>query len=125
MTTDPELVASYLETVREDARELVRALVEVIDTAGVDFDVRLTYGMVVYTLDQRWRDWVVAIGVSKRVVNLRFLHGVELADPAGRLRSGSSTLMTIDVAGPADIDRALLAGYVRDAAAIHGASGGP
>jgi hypothetical protein len=110
---------AYLPTVREDARDAVRALAVAVDAAAVDFDCKVTYQMLVYTFEERWHKWVVAIGVSKSSVNLRFLYGTELDDPAGILRAGSTTAAQADFKTVADIDPALVTAYVREAAEKH------
>ena len=110
---------AYLPTVREDARETVRVLAAAVDAAGFDLDCKVTYRMLVYTFGQRWHGWVVAIGVSKSTVNLRFLFGTELEDPAGILRAGSSTAAQADFVTAADVDPALVTAYVREAAEKH------
>ena len=110
---------AYLPTVREDAREAVRALAEAVDDAGIDLDCKVTYQMLVYTFEQRWHQWVVAIGVSKAKVNLRFLHATDLDDPAGILRLGTSTAGQADFATADELDLELVTAYVREAAEKH------
>jgi len=110
---------AYLGTVRPDARDTVRALAAAIDAAGADFDRKVTYQMLVYTFGQRWHDWVVAIGVSRKAVNLRFLYGQRLDDPAGLLRAGSTTAAVIDYASADQVDGDLVTAYVREAVANH------
>jgi hypothetical protein len=110
---------AYLPTVREDARETVRLLAAAVDAAGEDFDVKVTYQMLVYTFDARWHEWVVAIGVTGKAVNLRFLHGKQLDDPAGLLRLGSTTAAQIDFRTAAEVDPELVTAYVREAVARH------
>ena len=114
-----EPLERFLAAVRTDAKATVRILAEAIDAAGADLDVRFTYQMLVYTFDQKWHDWVVAVGVSKAVVNLRFLYGKQLDDPAGLLRPGSTTAATADFASTEDVDAALVTAYVREAVAKH------
>jgi hypothetical protein len=117
MSNDP--LETLLARSRADAHPTVRALVAAVERAGPELERRFTYGMLLYTLDARWRDWIAAIGVSKSTVNLRFLHGDRLDDPAGRLRPGSSTLMTIDYTAADEVDADLVAGYVREAVEKH------
>ena len=109
----------YLATVRPDARETVRVLAAAVDAAGAGFDVKVTYRMLVYTFDARWHRWVVAIGVSKSAVNLRFLFGKDLADPAGILRPGSTTAATADFESAREVDPGIVTAYVREAVAGH------
>ncbi len=110
---------SYLPTVRPDAHETVRTLAAAIDAADAGFDCRHTYKMLVYTFAQRWHQWVVAVGVSKAAVNLRFLYGKELDDPAGILRPGSTTAATADFGGATDVDTDIVTAYVREAVRKH------
>jgi hypothetical protein len=117
MTEDP--LSAFLATVRPDAHDTVRALAAAVDAAGVPFDRRFTYRMLVYTLDARWHHWVVAISVGSKAVSLRFLFGQSLADPAGVLRPGSTTAAFMDVTSADEVDAALIAAYVTEAVARH------
>ena len=75
--------------------------------------------MLVYTFAQLWHEWVVAVGLSRSTVNLRFLYGTDLDDPAGILRAGTSTAAQADYARLHDVDVALVTAYVREAAEKH------
>lgn len=114
-----DAVEAYLETVRPDAHETVRVLARAVAEAGAGLDCKVTYRMLVYTFDARWHDWVVAIGVSSKAVNLRFLYGQRLDDPAGLLRHGSTTAAVIDYASVDQVDPALVSAYVREAVDKH------
>ena len=116
----PELpLEAYLATVRPEAHDGVRILADAVAAAGQDFDCKITYRMLVYTFDAKWHQWVVAIGVSSRAVNLRFLYGTQLSDPAGLLRPGSTTAAQIDYSDASHIDPDLVTAYVREAAIGH------
>ena len=110
---------AYLPTVRPDARETVRTLAGAIEAAGAPLDCKITYQMLVYTFDQRWHEWVVAVGVSKATVNLRFLHGTDLDDPAGILRAGTSTAAQADFASSGAVDDGVVRAYVLEAVDKH------
>lgn len=110
---------AYLPTVRHDARDTVRALVAAIEAVGAPFDCRVTYKMLVYTFGERWHQWVVAVGVSRSVVNLRFLYASELDDAAGILRMGSASAGQADFKTAADVDAELVTAYVREAVERH------
>jgi hypothetical protein len=113
------MLDEYLSTVREDARDTVRALAAAVEAARSDFDCKVTYGMLVYTFERRWHEWVVAIGVTKAAVNLRFLYGRDLDDPAHMLRPGSTTAATADFKGLESVDAELITAYVREAGRKH------
>ncbi len=117
MTETP--LEAYLATVRPDAHDTVTALATAVDAAGAAFDCRVTYKMLVYTYAAKWHEWVVAIGVSSKVVNLRFLYGQELDDPTGLLKPGSTTAAQIDYASVDDVEPAVVTAFVREAAAKH------
>ena len=110
-----EPLETLLARSRQDSHAVISALAAAVESADPRLEQRFTYQMLVYTLDDRWRDWIVAIGVSKATVNLRFLHGDRLDDPGGLLRAGSSTLMTIDFSWPDEVDADLVRDYVREA----------
>ena len=107
----------YLSGVDDAAAQTLRALDAAVRTAAPELEMAIKYRMPTYTLDGRWRYWVVALSVTKDAVNLRFLWGVLLDDPLHVLRPGTSTLMTWDFPRGATVDAAAVASYVRDALA--------
>ncbi len=116
--TDSSLEA-YLQEVRPDAHDTVRALNAAIVAPGGELDCKIAWKMLVFTREVRWRQWPVAIGVSKSVVNLRFLRAELLDDPAGILRPGSSTAASVDYAAVGEVDAATITTDVREAMAKH------
>jgi hypothetical protein len=105
----------YVATVDDAAAETLRDLGAAVRRAAPELESAIKYRMPTYTLDGRWRHWVVALSATKDAVNLRFLWGVLLDDPLGVLRPGTSTLMTWDFARGADVDADAVARYARDA----------
>jgi hypothetical protein len=105
----------YASTVDDAAARTLRELDAAVRAAAPELEMAIKYRMPTYTLDGRWRHWVVALSVTKAAVNLRFLWGVLLADPLGVLRPGTSTLMTWDFPRGAAVDTAAVASYVQDA----------
>ncbi len=98
-----EPLDEYLATtVDDEAAETLRALDAAVRRAAPELESAIKYRMPTYTLEGRWRQWVVALSVTKNAVNLRFLWGVLLDDPLGVLRPGTSTLMTWDFPRGAD-----------------------
>lgn len=111
---------AYIATLDPVFAPAVLALDAAIMAACEDFEARFSYGILLYGLGGDFRHWVVAIdcgkpGSPKRAVHVRFLYGVLLDDPQGVLRSGTSTLKTIDFASPDDIDAQLVGAFVSDA----------
>lgn len=106
---------TYIETVDPPFRDLVRAADAAVRASGADFDVDVKYRMLMYALNKDWRHWVIAISQMKKAVNVRFLWGVLLDDPAHLLRAGTSHLMTLDFASADEFDPALVTAYVKEA----------
>ena len=113
--TDP--LEEYLPGIDEAARPTVRALDAAVRRVEPHFDVAVKYRLLMYTLDRKWRQWVVAVGTTSSAVQLRFLWWVLMDDPRRVLRAGSSTMTTWDFPYGAEIDADAVAGYVRDALA--------
>jgi hypothetical protein len=107
----------YLAGVDDEAAETLRQLDRAVRAAAPELELAIKYRMPTYTLERRWRQWVVALSATKDAANLRFLWGVLLDDPRGVLRPGTSTLMTWDFPRGADVDAAAVGDYVRDALA--------
>ena len=110
-----ESLDDYLATVDDEAAETLRALDAAVRRAAPELESAIKYRMPTYTLDGRWRHWVVALSATKDAVNLRFLWGVLLDDPLDVLRPGTSTLMTWDFPRGADVDAEAVGRYVREA----------
>lgn len=85
----------------------------------MDLDVKYSYRMLLYARGGHFRDWVCGISATGKGVQLRFLHGTSMADPAGLLRAGTSTLKTIDYASIDGVDPAIATAYVKEAVARH------
>jgi hypothetical protein len=105
----------YLTGVDDAAAATLRELDAAVRAAAPGLDLAIKYRMPLYTLEQKWRQWVVGLSVTKDAVNLRFLWGVLLDDPLGVLRPGTSTLMTWDFPRGADVDADAVGRYVREA----------
>jgi hypothetical protein len=101
---------------------LVAAIADCIGRAVPEMQPFISYRMLMYTPGTNRRDWVCAIGVTKTKVCLRFLFGSSLSDTRGVLRPGTSTLSTIDFNAFEEFDEQLVADYVTEAAAQHGAA---
>ena len=110
-----EPLEEYLAGVDDAAADTLRELDAAVRAAAPELEMAIKYRMPTYTVEGRWRQWVVALSATKDAVNLRFLWGVLLDDPLGVLRPGTSTLMTWDFPRGADVDADAVSRYVRDA----------
>jgi len=111
---------TYLAGVDAAAAPLVVALDEAIRNAHPDFDVAISYKMLMYALRGDRGTWVCAIDAIRKGVCLRFLYGVLLDDPRGVLRAGSSVLKTWDFDFADVVDPAAVGAYVAEAVARNG-----
>jgi hypothetical protein len=106
----------YLETVDPRFASMVARLDEAVRAAAPALAPRISYGLLMYGLNGDYRNWVCAIGTTKKVVTLRFLWGNLLEDKAGLLRPGSTTIGNLDYAAMEQIDVTMVEMYVREAA---------
>ena len=96
--------------------DAIRTMHAAVLAGSPDLSTRIAYKLLMYTFGDHKRSWVCAVGSTKIGYGVRFLYGVMLDDPKSVLRSGSSTLMTIDFATPDDVDAELVTAYVEQAA---------
>jgi hypothetical protein len=61
-----------------------------------------------------------AISPHKSWVNLQFHNGSSLSDPSGLLEGTGKSMRHVKIATKADLDRAALAGLIREAASLAG-----
>jgi hypothetical protein len=112
-------LTEYLKGIDSTFAPLVRRIHRAVMAAETGFDTRVSYHMLMYTLEGDFRNWICAIGVTRKGACLRFLYGVLLQDPRGLLRGGTSILKSLDIASAKDFDAGLITGYVQDAVSRH------
>jgi hypothetical protein len=107
---------TFLRDVDPRHAPIVIELDRAVREAHPDFDVGIYYRQLTYALGGDFRNWVVAIGGTKKGAALRFLYGRLMADPRKVFRgAANSPLRTIDVASVEDVDAQLIGDYVREA----------
>ena len=122
-------LSDYLALIDPALAPAVRKVHRAVRAAGAPLEAAVKWQMLTYAFKGDWRHWVCALDVGRsgmkgfagkvpadRALHLRFLYGVLLDDPGGRLRAGSSILKTLDFPSPAEVDVALVTAFVRDAA---------
>ena len=117
----PSPLEMYLTTIEPRYIPIVQMLDQAVLQAFPDFDVAIKYQMLTYTIGADYRNWICAIGVTKKAVCLRFLYGTLLDDPRGVLRAGTSTLKTLDISLLEELDVSLVTAYVAEAVARYDA----
>jgi hypothetical protein len=107
---------TFLRDVDPRHAPIVTELDRAVRAAHPDFDVGIYYKQLTYALGGDFRNWVVAIGGTKRGAALRFLYGRLMDDPRGLFRgAANSPLRTIDVTSVEDVDPEVVGDYVREA----------
>ena len=115
----PSPLDAYLAGIDPARAPLVAELDRLVRAAAPELDVAVKYRMLTYAIGADWWRWVVAIGVTKQAVNLRFLYGTRLDAGAGALRPGTSHLATLDLAPGSPLDVDLVRRLVREAVERH------
>jgi hypothetical protein len=112
-----KIVETFVATLDPRWVPIVTELDRVVMDACPELKVRYSYRMLIYTLQNDFRHWICAVGVTGKVTTLRFLYGTLLDDPKGLLRAGSSHLKTLDLRPTDKVDTELVSSWVRQAAA--------
>jgi hypothetical protein len=116
---EPSPREAFLATVPPTFAPIVAPLAALVEESAPELTPRLSYGMLTYVYGRDYRSWVVAIGVTSKVVSLRLLFGVLLDDPRGLLRHGTSSLANLDFASLDQVDDATVRAFVSEAAKNH------
>ncbi len=116
---EPPPREAFLSNAPPDFAAIVARLAALVEDSAPELTARLSYGMLTYVHGRDFRSWVVAIGVTSKVVSLRLLFGVLLDDPRGLLRHGTSSLANLDFTSLDQVDDATVRAFVSEAATNH------
>ena len=117
MSTGPR--TEYIATVDPSLAPLVEAIAGEIEQSAPELVSRISYKMLTYVRGNDLRNWVVAVGTTKKGVQVRFLFGKYMDDPRNLLRHGTSTLSSIDYRSIEDFKPGIVAEYAAHAARRH------
>lgn len=69
----------------DDQRLRAAQLSDLIQQAADQLDEAVKWGLLTFTVDGNWHQWLCAIGTTKTAVKLMFHKGALLDDPSGLL----------------------------------------
>jgi hypothetical protein len=75
------------------------------------------WGRLTFTLQGDWHHWICAISAGKEAVKLTIHKGALLADPPGVMAGKGRYARTVPFRSPEQIDAAIVAPILREAAA--------
>jgi hypothetical protein len=117
-TVSTSVVETYIAGIEPRFAATVRALDAAMMSVHADFTTRISYGLLLYALPGApLSQWTCAIGVTSKLVNLRFLYGFLFDDQHHVLRAGAGILRTIDFAPEQELDMHMVTDYVKQAVA--------
>lgn len=108
---------AYIKSIDPLFVPVVLAIDRAVLSTHPAMETKISYQMLTYAVGGDFRHWVCAIGVTSKLVCLRFLYGVLLDDPKGVLRAGTGQLTTIDFRPDGEVDPQLVTDYVNEALA--------
>ena len=120
-TADEKRFEGFLAEFEPAIAELGRAAVAWLRARlpGADVMIYDNYNFLVagFCPNERASDAVFSIALAARGVNLCFLQGAKLPDPAALLRGSGNVVLTIRLASMADFDQAAVASLIEAAVA--------
>jgi hypothetical protein len=111
------IFTAYFQELDERLRPTVERLIDVILKALPDADHERKWGRLTFTRNRDWHHWLCAIAPGRKTVRLLVHKGALLADPRGVLEGDGRYLRAITFASPDDVDGAVVASVLREAAA--------
>ncbi len=114
-------VASFLNSVPPDVRDIVVALREVVRTAVPDAEETMLWGGISYHtpwIGGRVKGALCQISAKRGEVRLEFIHGIRLADPSGLLQGGALSKRHVLIRTASDTKRHDIVSLIQDASAI-------
>ena len=97
--------------------EIVERLTEVVLDALPGAEQAQKWGQLTFTLDDDWHHWICAISPTKKAVKLVIHKGALLDDPHGLMEGQGKYSRSIPFRSREEIDAAVIAPVLRQAAA--------
>jgi hypothetical protein len=112
-----EIIARELPGLDERWRPTVAGLMEVVFDVLPDAEHARKWGQLTFTRGGDWHHWICAITATKSAVKLVIHKGALLADPHGVMEGQGRYARSIRFRSPEEIDAAVVAPILREAAA--------
>jgi hypothetical protein len=111
------IFAAYFHELDERLRPTVERVIDVVVEVLPDAQYEWKWGRLTFTRSGDWHHWLCAIAPGRKTVRLLVHKGALLADPRGVLEGDGRYLRAIAFASPDDVDAAVVAPVLREAAA--------
>jgi hypothetical protein len=114
-------VRAFLNSLSPEIRDVIAALRAVVRRTIPQAEESVVWGSLSYhrpDVGGRVKGAVCLITVKKGQVQLGFIHGIRLADPAGLLQGRQVSKRMIPIETTADAERPEIASLLREAAAL-------
>jgi len=114
-------LAAFFNGLSTDARQLVRALRDVVLRTVPEAEESLLWGALSFhrpEIGGRVKGAVCQIVAKKGKVRLDFIHGIRLRDPSGLLQGDRLSKRYVPIEVVADAERPEIAALIREAAAL-------
>ena len=113
--SSPRSIDDYIAGLPPDLGEAAAATREIIDRHLAGATSAVLWGHPTWSVED---DPVCYLRATAGELLFGFWNAGSLDDPSGRLKAHGSIMGHAVVAGPADVDEALFAGWLRDAGAL-------
>lgn len=111
------IFAAYFRELDERLRPTVERVIDVVVEVLPDAEYERKWGRLTFTRNGDWHHWLCAIAPGRQTVRLLVHKGALLADPRGVLEGDGRYLRAMAFASPDDVDAAVVAAVLREAAA--------
>jgi hypothetical protein len=111
------IITAYFPELDERLRPTVERVIDVVVEVLPDAEYERKWGRLTFTRNGDWHHWLCAIAPGRNTVRLLVHKGALLADPRGVLEGDGRYLRAITFASPDDVDAAVVAPVLREAAA--------
>lgn len=112
------LLQEFTRSASPEFASVVERIDAAITATGLNLSRAVKWGQLTYAVDRDYHHWICAIRITKKFAGLTFHFGGLLDDPRGVLIAGTSKFMRkIEYRSPAEVDPAVIADFVAQAAA--------
>src|SRR5262245_53500681 len=100
----PETVDQLIARASPEVQVLLQRLRGMVRGIAPDLDERFGWGQILYQREQRLGNFIVSLLPQRTYVNLEFIDGTMLPDPAGRLEGKGKHLRHVKIRTVTDVD---------------------
>ena len=110
------LISEFIGDATPQTQEVVKRVINVIDSMGNDFDMAIKWRQLTFALDNDFHHWICAISITKRYTGLHFHFGGLLVDSHNKFKVGTSRfLRKIEIRMPDEVDEDVIRDFISQA----------